>query len=334
MKYAVIGIGAIGTVIGGLLVESGEEVVLLGRDYQIKKIKNEGIKISGLNKTKKIDNVNISSDIKQISESDIIIISIKSQDTKKLANNLKGNIKESALIVSFQNGVKNAQILRDITGNKVVSGIILFNSLYLKPGEIEITISGDILIENDKSNENNIKNLANNLSKNGIETKIVEKIDGYLFSKLIVNLQIAVTALTGQSVRESIIDTDSRKILVSVMSEGLKVLEKSGISIKPLPDIDPIKMIKRLKNTNTIFLKFGSIFMGVKKNARNSMWQSLDRRKTTEIDFINGEIVNIAKKNNLKAPVNNKLVDLIKEAEKQEIKRTIEPDRLRRILNV
>ena len=56
--------------------------------------------------------------------------------------------------------------------------------------------------------------------------------------------------------------------------------------------------------------------MKLRGNARTSMWQSLFRDKPTEIDYINGEIVNIAKKNNLKAPINIKLVELIKEAEK------------------
>ena len=68
------------------------------------------------------------------------------------------------------------------------------------------------------------------------------------------------------------------------MEEGISVLEKSEIKMKNLPGIDPKKTIKRMKKYNTIILKLGSRLIGLKENARNSMWQSLDRGRPTEID--------------------------------------------------
>ncbi|OGS39849.1 MAG: hypothetical protein A3K77_04995 [Euryarchaeota archaeon RBG_13_31_8] len=73
--------------------------------------------------------------------------------------------------------------------------------------------------------------------------------------------------------------------------------------------------------------------MKLNETARSSMWQSLQRGRPTEIDFINGEIVELAKKHNLEAPINEKLIKLIKKAEKN---KTIsyEPSKLKEILDI
>jgi len=118
------------------------------------------------------------------------------------------------------------------------------------------------------------------------------------------------------------------------MKEGINVVEKSGISLKTLPDIDPRKTIWRLSLLNSIILNIGSRLMKIKGNARTSMWQSLSRGRPTEIDFINGEIINLARKNNLKAPINAKLVELVKEAEKTYSTKSFESSELKKLLNI
>jgi 2-dehydropantoate 2-reductase len=117
------------------------------------------------------------------------------------------------------------------------------------------------------------------------------------------------------------------------MSEGLCVIEKAKIAYKSLPDIDPKITIKRLKILNPLLLKIGARILKLNETARSSMWQSLERGRPTEIDYINGEIVELAKKHNIEAPINEKLVKLVKEAEKNKTK-SYEPGRLKEILNI
>lgn len=334
MKYAVIGLGAIGSILGGLLTKAGEDVVLIGKKEQVEIINTEGIRIDGIHGSIAVENIHVFTDLSLLGNVDVVIICIKSQDTQNLANDLKKFVNKSALLISLQNGVRNLKILRDTAGNKAVSGAILFNALYSKPGEVELTIKGGLLLEADNSSYDTIKYLVNSLKKEGLDVKIVDDIEGYAWSKLVVNLQNAVTALTGQTVNKSISDKDSRAILIATMEEGLNVLEQSGISINTLPDIDPRRIIRRLRLFNSTLLKIGSRIMKIKANARTSMWQSLSRGKPTEIDYINGEIVNLAKKNNLKAPINTKLVELIKEAEKTHATKSFESSKLRELLKI
>lgn len=334
MKYAVIGLGAVGSIVGGLLAKSGENVVLIGKKNQVEIIKQKGIKIDGIAGSIHVKNVSASIDLSLLEDADVILICIKSQDTKNLAYDLKKHIKKSALIISFQNGVKNQKSLEDITGNKVISSIILFNALYSKPGEVTLAIKGKMLVEADNSCWDIEKTLFNSLRKEGLDSEIVDDIEGYLWSKLIVNLQIAVTALTGQTIKESTVDKDCRAILVATMKEGIDIVEQSGITLKTLPSIDPRSLIRRMSLFNSTLLKIGSRLMKIKENAINSMWQSLSRDKPTEIDYINGEIVDLAKKNKLQAPINTKLVELIKDAERKHATKSFESYELKELLGI
>ena len=334
MKFAVIGLGAIGSIIGGLLTKSGEDVVLIGKKIQVELINQKGIRINGIDGSIFVENVHASTDLSLLNNVDVVIICVKSQDTQKLANDFKKFVEKSTLLISLQNGVRNLKILRDITGNKVISGAVLFNALYSRPGEVELTIKGGLLLEANDSSYDKVNRLVKSLKKEGLESKIVDGIEGYVWSKLIVNLQNAVTAITGQTIKESIIDKDSRAVLIATMKEGMYVLEQAGISFKTLPDIDPIKIIRRLSLFNSTLLKIGSRMMKIKDNAQTSMWQSLSRGKSTEIDYINGEIVNLARKNNLNAPINTMLVELIKEAEKTNTTKSYEPSELKELLKI
>lgn len=334
MKYAVIGLGAIGGIIGGLLTKSGEKVILIGKKNQVEEINKKGLKINGINNSIHVENVQVSTDFSLISDSEVIIICVKSQDTKYLANDLKKYIKKSALIISLQNGVKNSKIIKDITGNTAFSGIVLFNALYIKPGEVTLTLKGGLILETDSLYKETLESFIRLLTKSGIESKLVTNIEGYLWSKLIVNLQNAVTALTGQTIKESIINKDSRAVIIATMKEGLNILQKSKTPYNTLPDIDPKITIRRLTILNSVLLKLGSRILKLNANARGSMWQSLYRGRPTEIDYINGEIVNLAKKYNLESPINKKLVDLVKEAEKTSNTKSYDPLKLKEILNI
>ena len=331
MKYAVIGLGVVGSIVGGLLAKSGEDVILIGKQHQIEVINQKGIKIEGINGTIIVKNIQASASLSSVKDVDIVFVCLKSQDTKELANNLRKHIGKSALIVSLQNGVRNTKALRDATGNKVLSGIILFNALYSEPGEVTLALKGGLLLENDTKNKDVLLSLLNNA---GLKTKVVDGIEGFLWSKLILNLQIAVTALTGQTIKESIVNKDSRKILVATMKEGVEIVEKSGITLEPLPEIDPRRIMRRLNRFDSMMLCIGSRFMGLKENARNSMWQSLSRGKQTEIDYINGEIVHLAEQNNLKAPINTKLIELVKEAERKHSTKSFAPSELKDLLGI
>lgn len=332
MKYAVIGLGAVGSIVGGILSRSEEDVLLIGKNNQIQSINKNGLRIEGIQKKPIIiKNLKTTSDFSSLKDVDVIFFCVKSQDTEELAKKIKKYLKKSVVIISLQNGVRNKDMIKNIIKSETLSGIVLFNSFYIEPGYVRLTIKGDLLIEKDDSINPNVYRL---LEKTSLKIKTANNFKGLLYNKLIVNLQIAVTALTNQTIKESIIDKTSRKILVATMKEGIEIVQKSGIVLETLPELDSRKMVKMFSRFGSITLRIGSRFIGLNDNARTSMWQSLMRDKPTEIDYINGEIVDLAKNNNLNAPINTRLVELIKEAEKKHLIKSYEPIELKEILKI
>ena len=157
MKHVVIGMGAVGSLIGGLLSKSGTNVELIGKKIQVEQISNKGIRINGIKGSIIVEKINVSDDISHVKDADIVIVCVKSQDTQALANDIKKFIKKTAIIISLQNGIENSKILEDTTGNKTYSGVILFNALYSKPGEVELTLEGGIIIEKDDNSIEKLK---------------------------------------------------------------------------------------------------------------------------------------------------------------------------------
>lgn len=331
MRYAVVGLGAVGSLIGGLLAKTGDDITLIGRKNQVDVIKKNGITIDGVHI---IENLHVTDKFSSLTDVDVVFVCVKSYDTYELALKIKNYLNKSALIVSMQNGVGNARQLEGITGVKTLSSVVLFNAIYKKAGNVTLTMKGGLLLEYNKEKYATILKIHNVLKKAGFNVEIIDDIYTALWSKLVLNLQIVVTALTGQSIKESIKDRISRKIIISTMNEGLRVVKRSKIRLKALPRVDPRKMIWILKTGGFISNVLSSRIIGLKENARNSMWQSLSRGKPTEIDYINGEIVNLAKQNNLKAPINTKLVELIKEAERKHLTKSFEPNELKKILKI
>ncbi|OYT57816.1 hypothetical protein B6U70_01940 [Euryarchaeota archaeon ex4484_162] len=330
MKYAVVGLGAVGSIIGGFIAQTGENIVLIGKKNQIERIKKYGIKIDDVEIKK--NNMILTERFSYLSDVDVVFVCVKSQDTENVARSINKHLKDKALIVSLQNGVRNASILEKITGVKTLSGIILFNAVYNKAGDVSLTMRGGILLEYNRDRKDMIIEIHKLLKKAGFRVKLIEDINAALWSKLVLNLQIAVTALTGQTIKESIGNKTSRELIIATIEEGIQITRGSGIKLSALPYVDPNRMIWVLKTFGFLSPIISSYVLGLKKEARNSMWQSLSRGKSTEIDYINGEIVKLAKQNGLQAPINTKLVELIKEVEKEHSMKRFEPYELKKIL--
>jgi 2-dehydropantoate 2-reductase len=195
-------------------------------------------------------------------------------------------------------------------------------------------MKGGILLEHDGKYENVVKPILSSLNKEGFKSRTVQNIEGFLWSKLILNLQNPITALTGQTIKQSILNKTTRQILIATIGEGMNVADNSGIKLEKLPNINPRSILRWLNLFNSSILKIGTRLIRLNENAKNSMAQSLSRGKQTEIDFINGEIVNLAKQNNLKSPINKKLVELVKQAERKRSIKSFEPSKLMKILNL
>lgn len=314
MKIAVIGSGAIGSLVAGYLELKGQKVSLAGREDSVKAVKEKGLKISGIR-----GDFRLSLDIlsKLDSSPDLAILAVKTQDiSAALADNLE--FLRDCLVLTTENGVQAEQIVaRYISKEKIISSIVMFGSTYLNPAQIVHNFEGSWIIGKafGGSGEQIIK--VNEVLEKIFPVIISEDIRGMKYLKIFVNANNCIPAILGVSMQEAFNSQDISRISIAIWKEGLEIVSRAGVNLVSLPDF-PLERV--IKLTALPEAEAAKIFSGIMLNLSKeplygSILQSIKRGRASEIDYINGEFVNLAKMNNLAAPLNEKLVELVHEVE-------------------
>ncbi len=320
-KFAILGAGSIGTYIGANLIKAGYPVVFVGRE----RLKQE-IQLFGLGISDYIGNffslspsqIKYVTDIKETKGSNVYIVTVKSKDTPDLGNTLSKLLSESdqkeTSIVSFQNGVRNAQELASVLPehkDRILAGMVPFNVVAKGKGQFHRGTSGELVIQSSPYG----KEIVACLKKAGLPAMVHENMEGVLWGKLLINLNNSLNALAGVPLREELSQRGYRKILSRMISEGMEVLQSAGIQParagKMIPQLAPLI----LKLPDFLFFTVASSMVKIDPEARSSMWEDLHHGRKTEISYLNGEILKLAEQFGHPAPINRKIISLIAEAE-------------------
>ena len=315
MKIAVIGAGAIGNLVAGYLKLKNQAVCLIGRAHSVEAVKKNGLNISGVRGSATI-NLEVGERLQE--KPDLAILAVKTQDLEKaLVDNLPF-LKETCLLTT-QNGVQADTIAsQHISKENIVSSIVMFGSTFLEEGKVIHNFEGSWIIgkmfEPNGSSVNILHGLLNCISP----TIITTGIRGMKYLKIFVNANNCIPAILGMSMQEAFGDQRISSISIGIWKEGLNIATKSKVTLTSLPDFP----VERVTGLATMPLdQAAKIFSGIMVNLSKeplygSILQSIKRGRYSEIDFINGEFVNLAQKNNIRAPLNQKLVEMVHEVER------------------
>jgi 2-dehydropantoate 2-reductase len=140
-------------------------------------------------------------------------------------------------------------------------------------------------------------------------------IAGVQWGKLLVNLNNAINALSGLPLREQLARRDWRALFADQIAEGLMAVRAEGIHpVSPTPV--PLSWTPRLlRLPDALFAIALAPAMKIDPQARSSMSEDLERRRRTEIDYLQGVVTGIADRHGLKAPLSRRIVALIRDAE-------------------
>jgi 2-dehydropantoate 2-reductase len=131
-----------------------------------------------------------------------------------------------------------------------------------------------------------------------------------------VNLNNAVSALSGAPTRTLLLTPGYRRVIAALIGEALSVLRQAGIRPAKLRGVPVGVMPFVLRLPTSLVRLVTRAQMRVDPEARSSMWEDLTRGRPTEVDFLNGEIVKLAEKVGGEAPLNRRVVELVHRAEK------------------
>jgi len=315
MRIAIIGSGAIGCLVAGYLKQKGEDVSLVGRGNSVQVIKEKGLSIAGI-RGNFLVRLPISETLNYIP--DLAIIATKTQDIDSALKD-SAHLLENSILLTTQNGIQADNIAAKYTAKEnIVSSIIMFGSTSIEPVHILHNFEGSWVLGSVFNPNPTESMLSLSLVLNeAFPTIISEDIVGMKYLKIFVNANNCLPAIIGKSMQEVFSDLLISRISIAIWKEAFEIFDKLGLELVSLPGF-PVENITKL--TSMPSEQAAGVFSQVMGNLSReplygSILQSIMRGKLSEIDYINGEFVRIAESNNMRAPLNKILVEMVHEVE-------------------
>jgi len=318
MRICVFGAGAVGGWIGGAWASAGLDVRLIGRESIAREIAEHGLTISdtsGQGPARAIHlparTIECSTDPAACADADLILVTVKSTDTASAAEAIARHARADAILLSFQNGISNPDRLREkLPGTIVLTGMVPFNVVRLGRGRFTKTVAGELYAQDAAVT----RAVQERLGRRPGAMKLVADMAPVAWSKLLVNLNNAVNALSGKPLLDQLKDRDYRRVVAASMDEALRAMKLAGIEPAKMGPVLPTALPKVLRLPNPLFAFFLKA-QGIAPDARSSMADDFAAGRATEIDFLNGEVVALARSHGRDARVNAGIVQLVREAE-------------------
>jgi 2-dehydropantoate 2-reductase len=318
-KICILGTGLIGGYLGGALAFAGAEVTLLGRPAFLDTIAETGLHLTdlqGLDARIAPAATTLTTDSVRLADADVILVCVKSGATASAARDIAAHGKPGTVVVSFQNGVSNADILRAALPEfVVVAGMVPFNVMQPAPGHWHRGTDGAMYAAPHPALDFLVPAKAN------IKLKFHPDMTAVLWSKLLMNLNNAVNALSGQPLRTELADRNYRRVLAACVEEALRSMAAAGITPAQINRTPPARLPKILRWPNFIYNRLAMRQLKIDAHARSSMAADLALGRTTEIDDINGAVVRLGFAHGVPTPVNSRIMELVRAAEKGDSQR-------------
>ncbi|WP_315095079.1 2-dehydropantoate 2-reductase N-terminal domain-containing protein [uncultured Cellulomonas sp.] len=302
MRHIIIGTGAVGGVIGGLLASAGKDVVLVARGAQLDAVRAAGLEVATAAGTVRVRPA-VASGHQEVDlrPDDVLVLAVKSQDTadalaawsdRPVAGG--GTAAERLAVVCAQNGVDNERAaLRRFA--RVIAMCVWLPATYLEPGRVSaggVPVPGILTVGHAATppapGDGLLSGYAGDLVDAGFRAPVAADVMAWKYTKLLTNLANAVEALCG-----SLRDDDSRALAARADAEGRAVLRAAGITTLDDAAHDAARSGFRVEP------------LPGRERGGGSTWQSLVRGTgSIESDHLNGEIVLLGRLHGVATPVN------------------------------
>ncbi len=291
LKVAVMGAGAVGCYYGGMLARAGHEVVLIARPQHVQAIARSGLRLQ----TQTIDEhiaLAASSEAEAVQGAQLVLFCVKSTDTEAAGVLMRPYLSDDSLVLCLQNGVDNAERLRDVLpGQQVAQAVVYVATEMAGPGHVKHHGRGELVIEPCSAGDA----VAQALIAAGVPVQISGNVRGELWAKLILNCAYnAVSAITQLPYGKTVKGAGVEELMRDVVAECLAVATADGVQVPG--DVDAA--VRKIAETMP--------------GQYSSTAQDLARGKRSEIDYLNGLVVRRGEALGVATPANRVLWALVK----------------------
>ncbi len=316
MRIAVIGAGAVGGVIAALADRAGHEVEVTARGAQLAAVAERGIHLTGhwgehTARPRASETLTVTPEL--------AVLCVKAQDAHAALAANAPHLEDVPLVV-VQNGLGGSEAAAaQLPGTPVIGGLALFAASYLSPGEVAITTPAETYLGALPSTPQSAFRFAVDTLGAFLPVAETPNFAGAQWTKLIVNQINALPAITGLSVQRTVADARLRRVLTASMREAVAVARAHGVRFEPLLGLsDPVLRLFSAAPAGLAQLlpRLMARRMGSTPNPGSTL-QSIRRGQLTEIDHLNGAVVQQAQDASRTAPLNAALVALVHRVERE-----------------
>jgi 2-dehydropantoate 2-reductase len=294
----VFGAGAVGSYFGGMLARGGVPVMLVGRAAHVAAVRRHGLLLDTLRFREHVP-LAASDSPEAVAGADVVLVSVKSQDTEAAARAMAPHLDTGAIVVSLQNGVDNAERLAACLGRDVHAAVVYVGAHMAGPGHVRHTGRGDLVVgtmRGDASGRAAAEHVAELFARVGVPCRVAEDIRAELWAKLILNCAYnAVSALTRLQYGPMLADRNGRSLVTEIVAEAAAVARAEGVSPVEAASLERVLALAAAMPTQV-----------------SSTAQDIALGRRTEIDAINGYVVRRGEARGVPTPVNRTLHALVK----------------------
>lgn len=335
MKICVFGAGSIGCYVGGRLLAGGADVSFVGRQRLADSVAASGLTITdkdGFEAHIDPGAVTFTTSAAVVAQhADVVLVTVKSAATPAAGAALAAVLRPGAIVVSLQNGIGNADVLREhLPAATVLAGMVMFNVVARGDGWFHQGSGGSLEVEDHPS----LDELARAFDAATLPLLRRADIAPVQWAKLLLNLNNPINALSGLGLAAELGQRAFRRSFALAQQEALTVLAASGITPAKLTPLPPALLPRLLGVPDFVFVRVAKNIVDIDPLARSSMLDDLDAGRRTEIDWLSGEVVRRADRVGVPAPVNARLVEFVRAAENGGRRNWTGPDLLNALRSV
>lgn len=300
MQIAIIGTGALASLFAARLRDLADIVMVGSWQAQIEAVQENGLTLIEINGRSASHPLTITNNPHSVSPVDVAVVLVKSYQTETAVSRIRPLLAPNGLVVTLQNGVGNAEILRQGLDTEAVTvGITSLGATMEEPGIVRHAGDGAVYLAKPANPNAYFMSLVAVLAQAGFSTEIVDDVAGLVWGKLAINCGInPLTAVLNVPNGDLAENEQSRRVMIAAAQETAAVAAAQGIQL-PYPDVAE---------------RVVAVAQATAQN-RSSMLQDLDRGSRTEIDGICGAVVKMGEKVGVKTAVNQHLLTWIKQIE-------------------
>jgi 2-dehydropantoate 2-reductase len=250
MKFAILGAGALGTILGAHLSRAGHEVVMIARGERARTLQRQGLVLNGLSDIKARPLV--VDDPSKLPETGTLIIATKAIDTAKALESLRHLRLENAL--SVQNGVLKNELLATVFGfSRVIGAMADFSGELLANGEVKFTRNVCLHLGEEKGGLSpRVEALASAIDGAGVRCAAASNIRTREWSKFAGWIaQFPLAVLTRQITWKFLMDERSALVIVRMVREAAKLAEAMKIELTDMPPL-PVPSIAHASDADAV----------------------------------------------------------------------------------